>query len=165
MRQTFGARFLRQRSIHHIHTQGQTLTMKLQPLALLSSVSPFAAVLAWSPLQTKRWSSSLHSSVAPEVPKTSEAVAKGSIVSYFHGGLAAIQLRDDLMADLLPVGEAAPLYDTLDPPLSPLMAQRLDNNNNGDDLIGRTVTFGNGATVRNLFLLFNMPWLYLIVDT
>jgi hypothetical protein len=138
--------------------------MKLQPLALLSSVSPFAAVLAWSPLQTKRWSSSLHSSVAPEAPKTSETVAKGSIVSYFHGGLAAVQLRDDLMADLESVDQAAPIYDALDPPLSPLLAQRLNNNNNGDDLVGRTVTFGNGATVRNFVLLFNLPLPYLIVD-
>lgn len=143
MRQHIGVRFFRQLPLSSLKTYQQTMKLNIHSLTVVSSICffPSSSVNAWSPVQTKRWSSSLHASVAPEVPKTTEIVAKGSIVSYFHGGLAAVQLRDDLMTQS--VDATSPLFDTLAPPSS-IIAQR--TNNNGDDLIGRTVTFGNGAT-------------------
>lgn len=143
MRQHFGVRFSRQIPLLSSKSYQRTMKLNIQSLTVVSSICVFPSfsVNGWSPVQTKRWSSSVLSSVAPEAPKTTEIVAKGSIVSYFHGGLAAVQLRDDLMTQS--VDTTSPLFDTLAPPPS-VIAQR--TNNNGDDLIGRTVTFGNGAT-------------------
>ena len=145
MRLSNGTRYLRQRALYqhqHSHNHSKSnLMMKLHPLAIISSVCawPLASVQGWSPAHPRRFSSSLCSAVAPEVPKTVETVAKGAIVSYFRGGLAAIQLRDDLMTpstDLNSPFALAPKPSGISPRA----------NNNGDDLIGRTVTFGNGAT-------------------
>jgi len=128
MRPSFTSFLLRSTRNPHMKLFTPTSTA----LAALCAASHSSKALAWTTtplptcLSTKRqFVTILKSAVAPDEEVSSNTftestvVADGTVVSYFRGGLAAVQVNDDV----LPSG---------------------GESNQSDDLIGRQVVFPNG---------------------